>query len=78
MVGTITRETKREGPRKTKGRTICRNQKKGKELILLVVGSYFTHSPSNVICMQIMRSNSSGRFITNIIRQRNLLIYSKG
>jgi hypothetical protein len=29
--------------------------KKGRKLVLLMVGSYLTHGPSNVTCMQIMR-----------------------
>jgi hypothetical protein len=32
----------------------------GKELILFVVGSYFTHDLFNVAYMQIMRSNNMG------------------
>jgi hypothetical protein len=39
MARTITRETKREGQRKAKRCIACRNNKKGKELILLVVGN---------------------------------------
>jgi hypothetical protein len=35
--------------------------KKGRELIPLMVGSYLTHNPSNVVDMQIMGSNSNGR-----------------
>jgi hypothetical protein len=48
MAGTITRETKREGQKKAKRQTTRKNQKKGRKLIPFVVGSYFTHSPSNV------------------------------
>ncbi len=61
MVGTIKEETKREGQRKAKRRTTCRNQEKGKELVLLVVGGNLTHGPFNVAYMQIVRSNSNGR-----------------
>jgi hypothetical protein len=41
MVGIITRETKREGQRKAKGCIVHRIQKKGRELVLLVVGKLF-------------------------------------
>jgi hypothetical protein len=61
MAGTIIGETKREGQRKARRRIACKNQKKGRELASLVVGSYFTHNPSHVICMQIVRSNSNER-----------------
>jgi hypothetical protein len=43
---------------KTKGKAIERptctqpiGTKEGKKLVSLVVGSYFTHNPSNVACM---------------------------
>jgi hypothetical protein len=67
MVGTKTRERKREGQRKAKRRITCKNQEKEGELAPLVVGNYFTHNPSNVTCMQIVRSNNNGRSKTNII-----------
>jgi len=51
--------------------------KEGKELVPLVVGSYFTHNPFNVAYMQIMRSNSNRRSRTNISCQRNLPFYSR-
>ncbi len=78
MVGTIIRETKREGQRKAKRCTTPMNQKKGEKVILLVVGSYLTHVPSNVTYMQIMRFNSNGRSKTNITRQRNFPLYNRG
>jgi hypothetical protein len=31
--------------------------KKGKKLVFLVLGSYFTHRPFNVTCMQIVKFN---------------------
>jgi hypothetical protein len=68
-------EDKTKGQRKVK--TLART-KEGKELVLLVVGSYFTHSPSYVACMQIMRPNSIRKSRTNISRQCNLPFYSKG
>ncbi len=66
MAKTITREIKREGQRKAKRCTTPKNQKKGKKLVPLMVGNYLTHDLSNVAFMQIMRSNSNGRFRTNI------------
>jgi hypothetical protein len=50
MVGTIARETKREGKKKAKRRIAYRNKKR-KKLVLLVVESYFTHRFFNVTCM---------------------------
>jgi len=75
MVGTIIGETKREGQRKVKRCTTHKNPKK--KLVPLVVGSYFTHSPSNVACMQIIRSNNNGRSRTNINYQCNLPFYGE-
>jgi hypothetical protein len=46
--------------------------KQRKELIHFVVGSYFTHGPYNVTCMQIVKFNSNGRSRTCITRQNNL------
>jgi hypothetical protein len=43
-----------------------------------VVGDYLTHGPSNVTCMQIVRSNITRRSRTSITRQCNLLLYNKG
>ncbi len=51
MAKNIKEETKREGQRKAKKCTTHKNQEKGREIILLVVGSNFTHSPFNIICM---------------------------
>jgi hypothetical protein len=36
--------------------------------------SYFIRNPFNVTCMQIVRSNNNGRFITNITCQNNFLV----
>ncbi len=74
MAETITRETKREGQKMYN----LQEPKKRRKLVLLVVGSYLTHDPSNVACMQIVRSNSNGRFRTNITCQRNLPLYGRG
>jgi hypothetical protein len=57
MAKTITRETKREGQSKAKRCTCPMNQKKGKKLVPLVIGSYFLHGPSNVANMQIVKFN---------------------
>jgi len=78
MVETIIGKTKREGQRKAKGQITHRNQKKGKELVHLVVGNYVIHNPFNVIYMQIMKSNNNGRFKTSITRQHNLPLYNIG
>jgi len=74
MVGTITREVKREGQKKAK-RHNPQEVEKGKELVPLMVGKYFTHSPSNVACMQIVKYNNNGRSKTNIACQCNLPFY---
>jgi hypothetical protein len=70
---------------KTKGRAKERPKevqpkgtKERRGLILLVVRSYFTHNPSNVANMRIVRSNNNRRCRTNISHQRNLSIYSRG
>jgi hypothetical protein len=54
---------RRQKGRPKKGRMMCRpgGTKEGRDLVLLVVGSYLTHSPSNVVCMQIVRSNRNSR-----------------
>jgi len=57
MARTIIGETKRKGQRKAKRCTTRRNQKqfkkkrknKRRKLIPLVVGSYLSHNPSNVV-----------------------------
>jgi hypothetical protein len=43
-----------------------------------MVGSYLTHGPSNVACMQIMRFNSIERSKIGITCKRNLFFYSRG
>jgi hypothetical protein len=53
MFETIIGETKKECPKKAKRYTTLRKEKKGKELIPLMVKNYFTHGPSNVASMQI-------------------------
>jgi hypothetical protein len=51
--------------------------KKGSELVFLVIGNYFTHSPFNVNCMQIMRFKNNGRPKTSIACKHNLSFYSR-
>jgi hypothetical protein len=74
MAETILGETKREGQK----RHNLKGPKRGRKLVSLMVGSYLTHNLFNVANMQILRFNNNGRFKTNIICQRNLLIYNKG
>jgi hypothetical protein len=52
--------------------------KKGKKLVPLVVGNYFTHGPYNVTNMQIMGCNNNGRSKISITYQRNFPFYSRG
>jgi hypothetical protein len=80
MAGTITGETKREGQKeRPKDVQPARTKKKeGRELVLLVVGNYFTHNLSNVVCIQIVRFNNNERSRISITCQRNLPLYSKG
>jgi hypothetical protein len=52
-------ENKREGQRKAKRHAACMNQ--GRKLIPLVVGSYFTHHPSNVACMHNVNDKAKVR-----------------
>jgi hypothetical protein len=78
MVGTIIGEIKKASQRKAKRQTTCMNQrKKKKKLVLLMVEGYFTHDPSNVTCMQVMRSNSNGKSRTCTTCQRNISFYSR-
>jgi len=78
MAITIPRKTKRGRPNKGQKTHSLKGPKRGREPIFLVVGSYFTHGPSNVACMQIVTFNSSGRSRTSITCQNNLPLYSKG
>ncbi len=68
---------KREGQRKAKRCVTCKNQKMEKTLVPCMVGSYFTHNPFNVACMQIVRSNSNRRLKTNISCQPIFLSIAK-
>jgi hypothetical protein len=49
-----------------------------RELVLLVVGSYFTHGLSYLTCLQIVEFNNNEKFKKSIVRQLNLPLYSKG
>ncbi len=73
MAKTIPRETKRRRPKKGQETHNLKGPKRGREPIFLVVGSYFTHGPSNVTCMQIVRFNSIGRSKINITCQSSSL-----
>jgi hypothetical protein len=77
MARTITHKTKRKAKERLKDKQPTRT-KEGRELIPLVVRSYFTHNPSNVTYMQIIGFNSNRRSRTNIACQCNLLLYSRG
>ncbi len=78
MARTITWETKKEGQKKAKRHTNIRTKKKGRKLVPFVVGSYFTHNPFDVACMQIMRPNDNGRSRISITRQCNFCLYNRG
>jgi len=56
-------KNKREGQRKAKECTTLRNQRPERGI---PSESYFTHSPSNIVSLQIIRSNGNRRFRTNI------------
>ncbi len=74
MAETITGETKREGQRTFNSQ----EPKKGRKLVPLMVQNYFTHNPSSVPYIQIMRYNNNGRSRTSITCQHNLPLYNKG
>jgi hypothetical protein len=79
MAGTIIGKTKKGQPKKgQKTHSQGTQKKKGRELVPLMVGSYLTHCPSNVACMQIVRFNSNRRPRTSIICQCNFRFYSRG
>jgi hypothetical protein len=77
MVGTIPYKTKGKAKARSKDTHFART-KEGKELVSLTVRSYFTHNPSNVANMQVVRSNSNKRSRTSFSYQRNIPLYSKG
>jgi hypothetical protein len=52
---TITKETEMKGQRKAKRHTQPAGTRKKGELVPLVEGSYLTHSPSSVVCLQILK-----------------------
>jgi len=65
-------------PKKGQEEAKLRGIEERKELVLLMVGNYFTHSPSKVTSMQIMSSNSNRMFRTSISHQCNFPLYSGG
>jgi len=77
MAKTITWKTKGKAKERPKD-TQPAGTKEGRELVLLVVGNYLTHNLSNVIYMQIVRSNNNRRFRISISCQCNLPFYSIG
>ncbi len=52
--------------------------KKGGELVPLMIGSYLIHGPFDVVSMQIMGFNNSGRSRISITCQPNPPFYSRG
>jgi hypothetical protein len=78
MAKIILGETKRGRPKKGQKMHNLKGPKRRRELVSFVVGNYFTHNISNVTSMQIVRSNSSGRFKINITYQYNLPLCNKG
>jgi len=77
MAGTITWKTEGKAKERPKDARPTRTEER-RELVLLVVGSYLTHNPSNVAYMQIMKSNNNRRFRTSISCQHNLPLYNRG
>jgi hypothetical protein len=65
MVGTIMQKTKGKAKKRPKD-VQPKGTKEARELVPLTVESYFTHNLSNVVCMQIVRSNSNRRLKTNV------------
>jgi hypothetical protein len=78
MAETITGEIKSGGQRRAKRLTACRIHKEGRELASLAIGSYLTHGPFNIACMQIVIFNSNETFRISITCQYNLPLYSRG
>jgi hypothetical protein len=77
MARTITPKTKGKAKERPKDTQPVRT-KEGRELVPLVVGNYFTHNLSNVICMQIVKFNNNRRSRISIFCQCNLPFYSIG
>jgi hypothetical protein len=67
MVRTITQKTKGKAKERPKDAQPT-STKERRELVPLMVGSYLTYNPSNVACMQIVRSNNNRRFKISISR----------
>jgi hypothetical protein len=69
MVRTITQKTKCKAKEKPKD-ALPPGTEERRELVPLMVGSYLTHSLSNVTCMQSVRSNNNRRSTTSISQAR--------
>jgi hypothetical protein len=76
MARTIQGETKRGRPKKGQRTHNPKGPKRGRELVSLMVGSYFTHGPSYVTSMQIGRSNSSIGLVTATFDKKDLVFSS--
>jgi hypothetical protein len=72
---TILGEIKEGRPKKGQKMHGLKAPKRGKELVFLMVGSYFTHNPFYVTNMQIVKSNNSGRSRINITCQCNFFLF---
>jgi hypothetical protein len=78
MAKTIPRETRREGQWKTKRCTIwMKGPKKRRESVCLMLRSYFSHIPSNVANMQIVRFNNNGSFEQASFAKTNFFLIAK-
>jgi hypothetical protein len=69
MVRTITQKTKCKAKEKPKDSLPPATEER-RELVSLIVGSYLTHSSSNVTCMQSVRFNNNRRSRTSISQAR--------
>jgi hypothetical protein len=70
MAGTITRETKREGQRKVKRQRACKNQKKRKELVPLMVRNYHACKSWDLIIMGGLKQTS----LTNVKHAKKTIL----
>jgi hypothetical protein len=74
---TITRKTKRKAQKRSTDAQPTR-MKEGRELVPLIVESYFTHNFSNVTYMQIMSLKIIGGLEQASPVKKNLLLYGRG
>ncbi len=77
MVETIPRETKKGTSKKGQKTHSPKGPKRERASLSFMVRSYLTHMPSNVMNMQIMKSNNNGRSRTRIAYQSNLFFKSR-